>query len=100
MSEQDPKPQKKKGVQVKMPEEVAKGAYANTMAVFHTREEFVIDFLNVFPPSGIATARVITSPGHIKRIIGALQENLRRYEERFGPVKEAPPPTMGPMGYA
>jgi hypothetical protein len=100
MSEEDQKPQKKKRVQIKVPEEVARGAYANTMAVFHTREEFVIDFLNVFPNTGIATARVITSPGHIKRIIRALQENLRRYEERFGPVEEALPPTSGPMGYA
>jgi hypothetical protein len=100
MSEQGQKPQKKKGVQIKVPEEVAKGAYANTMAVFHTREEFVIDFLNVFPHTGIATARIITCPGHIKRIIRALQENLRRYEERFGRVEEALPPTSGPMGYA
>jgi hypothetical protein len=100
MSEQGRDPQKRKGVQIKVPEEVARGAYANTMAVFHTREEFVIDFLNVFPPAGVATARIITSPGHIKRIIGALQENLRRYEDRFGSVQEAPPPTSGPIGYA
>ncbi len=100
MSEQGQDPKKPKGVQVKVPEEVAKGAYANTMAVFHTREEFVLDFLNVFPPAGIATARIITSPGHLKRIIRALQDNLGRYEERFGSVEEAPPPTTGPMGYA
>jgi hypothetical protein len=100
MSEQGQKPQRQKGVQIKVPEEVARGAYANTMAVFHTREEFVIDFLNVFPPAGIATARIITSPGHVKRIIRALQENLRRYEERFGPVEESTPPAGGPMGYA
>ena len=64
------------------------------------RIQFVIDFLNVFPPTGVATARIITSPGHVKRIIRALQENLRRYEERFGSIEEAPPPTSGPMGYA
>jgi len=100
MSEKGHDPPKRKGVQIKVPEEVARGTYANTMAVFHTREEFVIDFLNVFPPTGIATARIITSPGHIKRIIRALQDNLRRYEDRFGTVEEAPPPTTGPMGYA
>ena len=100
MSEQGQESQKRKGVKIKVHEEVAKGAYANTMAVFHTREEFVIDFLNVFPPTGVATARIITSPGHIKRIIRALQENLGRYEDRFGPVEEAAPPTSGPMGYA
>jgi len=100
MSRQGQEPQKKKAVQIKVPEEVARGAYANAMAVFHTREEFVIDFLNVFPPTGVATARIITSPGHVKRIIRALQENLRRYEDQFGSVQEALPPTSGPMGYA
>ena len=100
MSEEGQESKKRKGVQIKVPEDVARGAYANAMAVFHTREEFVIDFLNVFPPTGIVTARIITSPGHVKRIIRALQENLRRYEDRFGPVEEAPPPYSGPMGYA
>jgi hypothetical protein len=100
MSEKGQDQKKQKGVQIKVPEEVARGAYANAMAVFHTREEFVIDFLNVFPPTRVATARIITSPGHVKRIIRALEENLRRYEDRFGTVKEAPPPHGGPMGYA
>ncbi len=100
MSAEDRDQQKRKGVKIKVPEEVARGAYANTMAVFHTREEFVIDFMNVFPPAGVATARIITSPGHMKRIIRALQENLRRYEDRFGSVEEAAPPVSGPMGYA
>jgi hypothetical protein len=99
MSE-DEKAEKKKPLRIKVPDEVARGVYTNAMAVFHTREEFVLDFLNVFPPGGIATARIITSPGHIKRILRALNENLRRYEERFGEVKEAPSPYTGPMGYA
>lgn len=100
MSDQKQDPRKKKPVRVKVPEDVARGSYANNMAVFHTREEFVLDFLNIFPPTGVATARIITSPGHIKRIIRALRENLIRYEERYGSVEEAPPPYSGPMGYA
>ncbi len=87
-------------IQIKMPDEIMKGSYANAMAVFHTREEFIIDFLNVFPPAGIATARIITSPGHTKRIIRALQENLKRYEDMYGIVEEAPAPHQGPIGYA
>lgn len=92
-----PKQQK---IQIKVTDEIMRGVYANAMAVFHTREEFVIDFLNVFPPAGIATARIITSPGHLKRIIRALNENLKRYEENFGTVVEAAPPYSGPVGYA
>jgi hypothetical protein len=62
------------------------------MMVSHTREEFVIDFLNLFPPQGVVNARVIVSPGHLKRMIRALRENLSRYETRHGPIIEAAAP--------
>lgn len=79
-------------LQVKMPERVLSGVYSNQMAVSHTREEFVMDFLNLFPPEGVVNARVIVSPGHLKRMVRALGENLRRYEAAHGPVIEAPEP--------
>lgn len=82
-------------VEIKLPEELAAGVYANNMVVSHTREEFVIDFLSVFHPrGGIVSARVVVSPGHLKRIVRALSENLRRYEGRFGDVTEAASPDL------
>jgi hypothetical protein len=80
-------------IHIKIPEEILRGVYANQMVVRHSREEFVIDFINVCPPEGIVNARVIVSPGHLKRMVAALGENLARYEQRFGSVtiSEAPP---------
>lgn len=82
----------KKQIQIKVDDKVLKGVYANLMRVLHTKEEFVLEFANVFPPAGIMTARVIISPGHMKRIIRALAENLSRYEAKFGKIQEAEPP--------
>jgi hypothetical protein len=82
----------KRQMNVKMPEHVLPGVYSNQMMISHTREEFVIDFLNLFPPHGVVNARVIVSPGHLKRMIRALQDNLSRYETRFGPIIEATAP--------
>jgi len=79
-------------IQVKLTDEVLGGVYSNSMQVTHTREEFVLDFMSIFPPAGKVNARVIISPGHMKRIILALQDNLRRYEAQFGPIHEAPEP--------
>jgi hypothetical protein len=81
---------------IKFPERVLPGVYANQMVVSHTREEFLLDFLNVFPPEGVVNARVIVSPGHLKRMIGALQENLTRYENAHGKIVEALPPDPPP----
>ena len=77
-------------MQVKVTDEVLKGVYANMVQVGHTPEEFVLDFMNIFPPAGIITSRVIISPGHMKRIVAALADNLKRYEEQFGAIKAGP----------
>ncbi len=86
-------PEKKhEELKIKITDDVLRGAYANAMVVTHTKEEFMIDFLNSFPPEGIVTARVIISPGHMKRIVSTLQDNLSKYEKAFGPISEAPEP--------
>jgi hypothetical protein len=87
----------KRQVQIKVPDDQLRGAYANQMVVSHTGEEFLLDFVNLFPPQGLVTARVIVSPGHLKRMIRALSENLARYETRHGPVQEAPAPPGDPF---
>ena|ERR1700722_4674250 len=79
-------------IQIKVNDDVLKGVYANIMQVAHTPEEFILDFMNIIPPTGSLNARVIISPGHMKRIVSALQENLKRYEEQFGAVKLAETP--------
>lgn len=81
------------GFNVKISDDELKGRYSNLLRITHSREEFILDFVNLVPPQGIVTARIITSPGHLKRIIGALSANLDRYEKTFGTVQEAPAPT-------
>ncbi len=85
---------KQGGLHTKINDDVLKGVYSNSMQVAHTKEEFVIDFMNMFPPHGIVNARVITSPGHLKRIIRALSENLAKYESQFGTIQESQMPSM------
>lgn len=74
-------------MQVKVSDEMLKGTYANMAQIAHTPEEFVLDFMNLFPPAGVVTARVIISPQHMKRIVAALQDNIKRYEAQFGEIK-------------
>ncbi len=84
--------QKQMEIQVTFPDHLKGGVYANNMSVAHTREEFVIDFLMVAPPAGSVTARIILSPGHVKRVVSVLAENLRKYEEAFGAIRAAEEP--------
>ena len=79
-------------IEVRLPESLQAGIYANNMMVSHTREEFIMDFMIIAPNVSSVTSRVIVSPGHMKRMIAALQENLSRYETAFGQVEQAPEP--------
>lgn len=88
------KPDQLNQVNIKISDEVLSGEYSNTMQVMHTKEEFVMDFMNIFPPNGIVNARIITSPGHMKRIVRALQENISKYESQFGAVQESKAPAI------
>ncbi|MEE8112027.1 MAG: DUF3467 domain-containing protein [Acidobacteriota bacterium] len=89
--EKDKKPQVK-GMRLKISDPIMRGTYANSMMVSHTKEEFILDFINAFPPEATVNARIITSPGHLKRLVGTLQQNLAKYESKFGPIQEASTP--------
>lgn len=72
------------------------GTYANNMMVHMTREEFVMDFLNVVPPHATLNTRVIVAPAHLKRMLNVLTNTLDKYEKEFGELPEAAPaPTPG-----
>lgn len=78
-----------KGLQLELPQDVAQGHYANFAIITHSSSDFVLDFARVLPglPKAQVKSRVILAPEHAKRLLGALQENLMRYEKEFGPIR-------------
>ena len=79
----------KNGLQLELPQNVAQGEYANFAIITHSSSDFIIDFARVLPglPKAQVKSRVILAPEHAKRLLGALQENIVRYEREFGPIK-------------
>ena len=97
---QQQKPPQPQQIKIKVPDEVKRGAYCNLMLVRHMKEEFIMDFILVTPPEAVVTARVIMSPGHMKRTISALRENMEKYEKQIGKIEAAPEPiTKGRIGF-
>lgn len=94
MADQQQKPGSR--VNIKIDDDEIKGRYSNLVRVTHTREEFVLDFMNIVPPHGAVISRIITSPGHMKRLVQALGGNLKLYEEKHGAIQESSePPELG-----
>ena len=77
-------------IEIKVDEAIAVGSYANYTNISHSAEEFVMDFLFIHPtpPPGFGklVSRVLLSPGHAKRLLLALSENIDKYEDRFGRI--------------
>jgi hypothetical protein len=95
MAEQPtPEPQ----LQIKADEKELQGAYSNLVMIHHNAEEFTLNFIYVFPnaPRGKLMSSVIVSPGHAKRLLRALAENIGRYESQFGQIPEAPAGAVEP----
>jgi hypothetical protein len=80
-------PEGARQVQIMTGDEMSRGRYSNNMAVVHSPEEFIIEWLLNSPSGTHLVSRIIVSPGHMKRIIDALSDNLRKYEGKFGSVR-------------
>jgi hypothetical protein len=80
--------QKEIQLQVQLDDDIAQGMYVNMAMVNHTETEFTVDFIFLQPqqPKAKVRSRIITSPKHAKRLLLALQENLARFESRFGAI--------------
>jgi hypothetical protein len=85
-------------VQIKADEKELVGQFSNLVMFHHNAEEFTLQFIYVFPnvPQGKLVSSMIVSPGHAKRILGALKENISRYEAQFGPIRDVPEPSPVP----
>ena len=86
-------------VQIDISPEVARGIYSNFAVISHSHAEFVVDCASMLPgqPKAQVVSRTIRAPEHAKRLAMALQENILRYEQEFGPISlETAPQPQGP----
>jgi hypothetical protein len=75
---------------IELPEEIAEGIYANLAIISHSHSEFVVDFIRMMPnvPKAKVKARVILTPQHAKRLMRALADNIKKFENQFGTIDE------------
>lgn len=77
-------------INIELSEEIAEGVYANLAMIAHSNSEFVIDFIRLMPgvPKAKVKSRIVITPEHAKRLLAALRDNIRKYEEVFGDIKQ------------
>ena len=75
--------------QIELNEDVAQGVDSNLTVITHSSSEVILDFVRVLPgiPKAEVKSRVILAPEHAKRLLLALQDNIRKYEAKFGTIQ-------------
>ena len=77
-------------INIELSEEIAEGIYSNLAIITHSNSEFVVDFIRMMPgvPKAKVKSRIILTPEHAKRLLGALQDNINKFEMVNGIIKD------------
>jgi len=94
-------PQDPNAINIELPESIAEGEYVNLAMIAHSSSEFVIDFIRMMP--GVSKAkvksRIVLTPEHAKRLLSALSDNVTRFEQTFGSIKQHQDVPSFPMNF-
>ena len=101
MAEENNQNQNQNQVNIELSEEVAEGQYVNLAMIAHSTSEFVVDFIRMMPgvPKAKVKSRVVLTPEHAKRLLMALNDNVKKYEEQHGAIKQAEDTIKFPMNF-
>lgn len=89
--------EEKQQLDIELNHEVAQGTYANLAIISHSTSEFIVDFVRIMPgiPKAEVKSRIILTPEHAKRLMLALQDNIRKFEQINGTIRM---PEGNPLG--
>lgn len=78
------------GLNIELSEEVAEGTYSNLAIITHSPSEFIFDFVRIMPgvPKGRVKSRIVMTPEHAKKLMRALNDNISKYENGIGKIRE------------
>ena len=77
---------------LKLPDEVLSGVYANGVMIGHGATEFGLDFLTSFFPQSAVSARVFVAAGQVPRLLDSLRGAVRQLEQRQQQASQGQPP--------
>lgn len=100
---EDRKKQNPNQLNIELKEDVAQGTYSNLAIITHSTSEFVVDFVRVMPgvPKANVKSRIVLTPEHAKRLMLALQDNIKKFEAQHGSINlpQGPQGNMPPMNF-
>lgn len=80
---------------LRLPDEMLSGCYANTVMIGHSPSEFFFDFITRFYPTAAVSARVYLAASQVPPMLSALTTSLQSRANREAEARKNPPPHAG-----
>ena len=86
-------PKSQRQIRLEIPNNLS-AVYSNAAVISQTRSEIILDFIQIIPndPRARVQSRVVVTPANAKLLLRALQQNIDRFEERYGEIELPPKP--------
>ena len=78
--------------QLKLPDDMLSGDYANAVMIAHTPAEFCFDFITNFYPRSAVSCRVFLSAPQVPRLLDSLIRSFQQYQQKLRAAQPPPPP--------
>lgn len=77
--------------EIKIADNIPGADYANFMQIMNpNKDEFHLNFGTLSGASGRVISKIITNPGHLKRMAAVISDVITKYESQYGKIEEAP----------
>lgn len=77
-------------INIELSADIADGIYSNLAIISHSPNEFIIDFVTIMPgvPKAKVRSRIILTPQNAKRLLKAMENNIKGFEKVHGMIEE------------
>lgn len=82
--------------QLKLPDEMLSGTYANAVMIGHSAAEYWFDFITNFFPRSAVSCRVFLSAPQIPRLLQTLTQSFQKFQQQQQRPPGGPPPQSPP----
>jgi hypothetical protein len=82
--------------QLKLPDDLLSGDYANAVMIAHSPAEFYFDFITNFYPRSAVSCRVYMAAPQIPVLLNTLTRSFQQYQQKLAPGQFPRPPEQGP----
>ena len=78
--------------EIRLPDQLEPGVYANSINIWHTPSEFTLDFLTApldieLPDTARVVSRVKIPTSFVFELLHGLNDNMTEYERKYGEIR-------------